>query len=100
MSSASGLLRFFSMKQGKIRNIEDVVLTSPPMISRLRNVNVSKKPSNIPFFFNTPPIAQWVSTPSETKYWFQVSDSQFIFDIVDELMWEKQCIKMCGMGPM
>jgi hypothetical protein len=30
------------MKQGKIRNIEDVVLTSPPMISRLRNVNVSK----------------------------------------------------------
>jgi len=37
------------MKQGKIRHIEEVVLTSPPMISRLRNVNVSKKRLRIPF---------------------------------------------------
>ena len=80
MSSASGLLRFFSMKQGKIRNIEDVVLTSPPMISRLRNVNVSKNLQTSLFYY-TPPIAQWISTPSETKYWFQVSDSRFIFDM-------------------
>jgi len=53
-------------------------------------------------FYYTTPFAQWISTPSETKYWFQMSSSWCIFNFrhVDELMLEKQRIKMCWMGPM
>jgi hypothetical protein len=42
------------MKQGNIRHIEGVVLTSPPMISRLRNVNVSKNVYASLFYYSTP----------------------------------------------
>jgi len=55
------------MKQQKIRHTEEVVLTSPPMISTLRNVNVSKNVHASLFYYSTP-IAQWISNLFKMKY--------------------------------